>query len=60
MDRSIKYVYLTLTKNEFPTFPSLISFMVWELKKGMGISVLVFKDFGIGQLYENIGTVSVL
>ena len=51
MDRLVKYVYLTLTKNEFPTFPSLINSMVWGVENYMGISVrywyfgiLVFGD----------------
>ena len=46
MDLVVKYVYLTLTNNGFTTFQGLISFVVWELKNYMGISVQYW-DFGI-------------
>ena len=46
MDRLVKFVYLTLTENGFSTFSGLISFVVWELKNCMGISVWYW-SFGI-------------
>ena len=40
-ERLVEYVYLTLTKNGFLTSPDLISFVVWELKDYMGMSVQI-------------------
>ena len=53
MDRLVKYVYLTLKKNEFPTFLGLISFVVWELKNYRGILVLLV-------LYSYVGIIGIL
>ena len=39
MDWLVKNVYLTLTKNGFPIFPSLFHFVVWELINCMSITV---------------------
>ena len=39
MDRLIKYIYLTLTENGFPTLSNLISFVVLESKNCTGILV---------------------
>ena len=61
MDPLVKCLCLTLTKNGFSTFPGLISFVVWELKNCKGISVgIVILGFGVGKLYGDIGTVSIL
>ena len=39
MKRLVKYVYLTLTKNGFPTILGLVSFVVWEIKDYIGKSI---------------------
>ena len=55
MDWLVKYVYLTLINNEFPTFPSLINSMVWELK-----TAWVYRYFGLLVLDNCVGILGIV
>ena len=59
MDRLVKYIYLTLTKNEFPTFPNLINFVVWGVENCMRILVQ-YRYFGILVLDSWVSILSIV
>ena len=59
IDRLVKYVYLTLTKDEFPTFPSLINSVLWGVKNCMGTSVQ-YRYFGILVLDSCVGILDIV